>query len=57
MALPKSDTSVPGWIIALIILVNLALLVPPMLVAKSRYAISRVTRIHVQGAERKSSLR
>ncbi len=47
MALPKSDTSVPGWIIALIILVNLALLVPPMLVAKSRYAISRVTRIHV----------
>ena len=34
MALPKSDTSVPGWIIALIILVNLALLVPPMLVAK-----------------------
>ena len=47
MALPKHETSVPGWIIAVIILVNLALLVPPMLVAKSRYATSRSTRIHV----------
>jgi len=47
MALPTRETSVPGWIIAMIILVNLALLVPPMLVAKTRYATSRLTRLHV----------
>ncbi|MEC9476003.1 MAG: cytochrome c [Planctomycetota bacterium] len=47
MALPTRDTEVPGWIIATIIVVNLVLLVPPMLVAKSRYATSRSTRVHV----------
>ncbi|MGE4618183.1 MAG: cytochrome c [Planctomycetota bacterium] len=47
MALKKSDTEVPGWIIAVIILVNLFLLVPPVLIAKARYSTSRSTRIHV----------
>ena len=47
MALPSRDTEVPGWIISAIILVNLALLVPPMLIAKAQFATSRSTRIHV----------
>ena len=47
MALKPRDTEVPGWIIAVIIVVNLFLLVPPVLVAKARFATSRSTRLHL----------
>ncbi|HIA26984.1 MAG TPA: cytochrome c [Planctomycetes bacterium] len=47
MTLPRNQTQVPRWIIAAIILVNLFLLIPPVIVARARYSVSREPRIHV----------